>query len=114
MSGADWIVPSFCRSDHVIHALSTSKVPCGDGLLREDLRLLADGFGGTVVFVGKKIPATTRVISTWKAKKMMKASCEGYIALIMKDKQFKGVEEILVVCEFPDVFPDEIPGLPLV
>ncbi|XXG42070.1 hypothetical protein AAC387_Pa01g2420 [Persea americana] len=47
-----------------------------------------------------------------KVERMMKAGCEGYIAFISEDKKSKGVEEIPVVCEFSDVFPDEIPGLP--
>ena len=33
---------------------------------------------------------------------------------ITKDKQCQGVEEIPIVCEFPEVFPEEILGLPLV
>lgn len=42
----------------------------------------------------------------------LKVGCEGYIAFITEDMWSKGVEEIPVVCEFPYVFPDEIPGLP--
>ena len=43
---------------------------------------------------------------------MMKSRCEGYIEFITEDKQFKGVEEISLVSEFPDIFPEEIPELP--
>ena len=43
---------------------------------------------------------------------MVLSGCEAFIAFITEDKRSQGVEEIPVVCEFPDVFPEEIPGLP--
>ena len=46
--------------------------------------------------------------------KLLKNGCEGYIVIITEDKQSQGVEEIPFVCEFPDVFTEEIPGLSLV
>ena len=76
------------------------------------VRLAIDCSDDTVEFVGERRPPSTRMISAPKAERMMKAGCEGYIAFISEDKKSKGVEEIPVVCEFPDVFPDEIPGLP--
>ena len=78
------------------------------------VKLAIDGSNDTVEFVGERRPPSTRMISALKAERMMKAGCEGYIAFISEDKKSKGVEEIRVVCEFPDVFPDEILGLPLV
>ena len=39
---------------------------------------------------------------------------KGFIEFITEDKQSQGVEQIPVVCEFPEVFPEEIPGLPSV
>ncbi|XXG88324.1 hypothetical protein AAC387_Pa12g0548 [Persea americana] len=76
------------------------------------VRLAVDGSYDTVEFVGERRPPSTRMISALKAERMMKAGCEGYIAFISEDKKSTGVGEIPVVCEFPDVFPDEIPGLP--
>ena len=38
---------------------------------------------------------------------MVQSGCEAFIAFVTEDKQSKGVEDIPVVCEFPD----EIPGL---
>ena len=42
----------------------------------------------------------------------MMSGFEGYIAFIAEDKQSKPIDEIPVVCEFPDVFPNDIPVLP--
>ena len=66
----------------------------------------------TIEFVGRRRPIRTCRISALKAQRLLKSGCEGYLAFITEDKQSKGVEDIPVVCEFPDVFPDEIPGLP--
>ena len=43
---------------------------------------------------------------------MVQSGCEAFIAFIMQNKRSQGVEEIPIVEEFPDVFPEEIPGLP--
>lgn len=76
------------------------------------VRLFIDWSGDPIEFVGERRPHCTRLISAVKVEMMMRTGCEDYIALITKDKQTKGVEEIPAVHEFPDVFPDEIPGLP--
>jgi len=48
-----------------------------------------------------------------KACKMLRKGCVGYwcYALEVKEEEVR-VENIPVVCEFPDVFPEELPGLP--
>ncbi|XXG82957.1 hypothetical protein AAC387_Pa10g0828 [Persea americana] len=74
------------------------------------VRLFIDGSYDTIEFVGERRSPSARMISALKAERMMKARCEGYIAFVSKDKKSKGVDEIPVVCEFPDVFPDEILG----
>ncbi|XXG89232.1 hypothetical protein AAC387_Pa12g1284 [Persea americana] len=55
---------------------------------------------------------TTSVISVLRADQMIKSGCAGYLAFITEDKLSKAVEDIPVVCEFPDVFLEQIPGLP--
>ncbi|XXG53375.1 hypothetical protein AAC387_Pa03g1473 [Persea americana] len=52
------------------------------------------------------------IISALKAGRMVQSGCEAFIAFITENKRSQGVEEIPVVCEFPVVFPEEIPGLP--
>ena len=44
----------------------------------------------------------------------MRKGCETFLALILDSKRGQvDVEKILVVREFPDVFPEELPGIPL-
>ncbi|XXG74437.1 hypothetical protein AAC387_Pa07g3160 [Persea americana] len=76
------------------------------------VRLSIDGSDDTVEFVGERRSPSTRLISALKAKRLMKEGCEGYIAFISEDKKSKGVDENSVLCELPDIFPDEVPGLP--
>lgn len=47
-----------------------------------------------------------------KASRLVQNGCEAYIVFITKDKHSQGVEDMPVVCEFPDIFPEEILGLP--
>jgi len=69
--------------------------------------------GSSVVeFHGEKRICRAGVILALSAVKLLRSGCEGFIAFVLEDKQPQGVEQIPVVSEFPDVFPEEIPGLP--
>ena len=53
------------------------------------------------------------IISMIKAEKLVRYGCEAYLAYMAMNEDYKvGLLEIPVVCEFPDVFPDELLGLP--
>ncbi|GJR17130.1 putative reverse transcriptase domain-containing protein [Tanacetum coccineum] len=54
-----------------------------------------------------------KIISALKARMVISYGCEGFVASI-KDISLEGprLESHLVVQNFPDVFPDELPGLP--
>ena len=44
----------------------------------------------------------------------MKKGCETFLAMILDSKRGQfDVEKIPVVRDFPDVFPEELPGIPL-
>ena len=61
---------------------------------------------------GTRMKNQVGIISVLKAGRMLNSGCKAFIAFITEDKRSQGVEEIPVVCEFPYVFPEEIPGLP--
>ncbi|XP_043705374.1 uncharacterized protein LOC122655228 [Telopea speciosissima] len=53
------------------------------------------------------------IISALQAKKFMDQGCESYLASVTSTKaQVKPLEEIRIVKEFPDVFPDDLMELP--
>ncbi|KAA3480526.1 Gag protease polyprotein [Gossypium australe] len=55
------------------------------------------------------------VIPILKAKKYVKKGCEAYFAYVIDSEvSEKKVESVPIVCEFSDVFPEELPGLPLI
>ncbi|KAG8493004.1 hypothetical protein CXB51_012618 [Gossypium anomalum] len=53
------------------------------------------------------------VISYMSAQRYMRKGCEAYLAYVLNTKMSESkLESIPVVCEFSDVFPEELPGLP--
>ena len=64
-------------------------------------------------FVGDKSFAPHNLIFTITGRKMLRKSCQGYLAVVRDTSMEKiSILDVLVVCEFPDVFPEELPGLP--
>ncbi|XP_020080383.1 uncharacterized protein LOC109704062 [Ananas comosus] len=52
-------------------------------------------------------------ISTVREKKMIKGGCKAYLATIVDpQREYPELGNIRVVCEYPDVFPAELSGLP--
>ena len=65
-----------------------------------------------VLFQGERRSPRAGFFSALKADRLLRSGCVGYLAFITEDKRSQGVEEIPIVEEFPDVFQEEIPGLP--
>ncbi|KAI3701720.1 hypothetical protein L6452_27002 [Arctium lappa] len=65
------------------------------------------------VFQGVSPKKGTRVISAIKVKAMIWQGREGFLAALQDPEEVcLKLEDIHVVNEFPDVFPDELPGVP--
>ena len=55
----------------------------------------------------------SNVISAMQAQRLLRKGREAFLALVLDSKRGQvDVEKILVVKEFPDVFPEELPGIP--
>ncbi|KAK4385932.1 hypothetical protein Sango_2717200 [Sesamum angolense] len=66
-----------------------------------------------VVFVVDRHVVPVCVISAIEARRLMLEGCEAYLAhVIDTEKVNPTLEEIPVVRDFPEVFPDDLPGLP--
>ncbi|KAA3470511.1 Gag-Pol polyprotein [Gossypium australe] len=53
------------------------------------------------------------VISLMSAQRYMRKGCDAYLAYVLDTKvSEKKIESVPVVCEYPDVFPEELSGLP--
>lgn len=64
-------------------------------------------------FVGREIGFSIRVISAFRAKRLLKKGCSGYLASVKDTSQDEiPLKDIPVVKDFPDVFPDDLSCLP--
>ena len=53
------------------------------------------------------------MMNAMQAKKMMKEDCQAYMISVQEIKEDgPRLEEIPIVREYPEVFPEELPGLP--
>ncbi|XP_070005608.1 uncharacterized protein [Nicotiana sylvestris] len=66
-----------------------------------------------VEWKGDNVVPRSRFISYLKAAKMIKKGCIYHLVRVMDtDAEALSLESVPIVNEFPDVFPDELPGIP--
>ena len=71
----------------------------------EQTEVIVQGIGSSVM---------SNVISAMQARRFMRKGCETFLAVILNSKRGQvDVEKIPIVREFPDVFPEELSGIPL-
>ncbi|XP_040967859.1 uncharacterized protein [Gossypium hirsutum] len=69
--------------------------------------------GDRIEVNGIRTNGPARIISTIKANKLLQQGCTAYLAYVINsDSVGNQCSKIRTVCEFPDVFPEELPGLP--
>ncbi|KAJ4951553.1 hypothetical protein NE237_028385 [Protea cynaroides] len=73
-----------------------------------------DKEGAELSFSGTKLPRRRKLIlSGLKAKKCLEKGAIGYLVSVVDlTKEVPRMEDIDVVRDYPDVFPEELPGLP--
>ena len=66
-----------------------------------------------VIFIDERSNHLSNVISAAIAREMVRKGCEAYLAYVIDTvKARPNVFDIPTVSDFPDVFPEELPGLP--
>ena len=66
-----------------------------------------------LMYRGVKTMSTIPMISVMKVEKLIRDGCKAYLAFITTDEGSKRtLFKVLVVCDFPDVFLDDLPRLP--
>ena len=94
--GMDWLSKHRAINDC---GQKTVVLKCSD-----QTEVIVQGIGSSVM---------SNVISTMQTRRIMRKGCETFLALILDSKRGQvDVEKIPVVREFPDVFPEELPGIP--
>ena len=77
---------------------------------RVTLRTLS---GEEVTFIGERSNHLSNVISAATTRMMVQKGCEAYLAYVIDTKKAKPIfSNIPIVSDYPDVFPEELPGLP--
>ena len=79
---------------------------------KKEVRLVCPEEPG-VIFLGIRREIAPSLINAMTALKMLQKGCQGYLAFVV-DRRQEGtrLEDIFVVKGFPDVFQDDISGLP--
>ena len=65
-------------------------------------------------FKGSRMHVLPRVLLALRAKHLLQKGYQGYLAYVMDTrKEVLKLDDIPVVREFPDVFPEDLPGIPI-
>ena len=65
------------------------------------------------MFYGLRKTLPNSIMTTMKASKMLRKSYQGYLAYAIQVRDSGSrLEDIPVVRKFPDVFPEDLPGIP--
>ncbi|KAI3514654.1 hypothetical protein L1887_13250 [Cichorium endivia] len=69
--------------------------------------------GEPILIYGDKRRVPTSVINVMKARRCLRKGCQSYLAYVVDTvKEKKTLGDIEVVRDYPEVFPDDLPGLP--
>ena len=69
--------------------------------------------GEEVTFIDERSNPLSNVISATTTRTMVQKGCKSYLAYVIDTKRAKSsLLDIPTVCDYPDVFPEELPGLP--
>ena len=66
-----------------------------------------------VNFIGERLNHLSNVISSTTARKMVQKGCQDNLAYVIDTKKAEpSLSDILIVCDYPDVFLEELLGFP--
>nr|GFC84176.1 putative reverse transcriptase domain-containing protein [Tanacetum cinerariifolium] len=79
---------------------------CGEKNVRIPLE------GQTLVIEGNRNNSRFKIVSCIKARRYIENGCEIFLAQVTKqESKLKRLEDVPVIQDFPEVFPEELPGL---
>ncbi|GKC88598.1 putative reverse transcriptase domain-containing protein, partial [Tanacetum coccineum] len=93
--GIDWLAE---RDAVIVCGKKVVRIPCGNK---------------TLIVEGDKGPSRLKVISCIKVRKYIERGCQMFVAHVTEEKsKEKRLEDVPVIRDFPEVFPDDLSGLP--
>ena len=63
-------------------------------------------------FEGKQVDKPLHVVSALRASSLLRNGCQGFLAYMVSNEKDVSLEDIPVVRDFPDAFPDDLLDLP--
>eukprot|EP00261_Vitis_vinifera_P016511 XP_010645575.2 PREDICTED: uncharacterized protein LOC104877887 [Vitis vinifera] len=63
-------------------------------------------------FEGKHVDKPLRMILALRASSLLKKGCQGFLACVVNEEKDLKLENIPIVRDYPDVFLEDLPGLP--
>ena len=64
-------------------------------------------------FGGKHVDKPLHMILALRASYLLRKGCQGFLAYVVNEENDLKLENIPIIWNYPDVFPDDLPGLPL-
>jgi hypothetical protein len=65
------------------------------------------------VFEGDRVVRPPPLVSAMQVKRLLRKGCKGFVAYVLKSEETTlKTEDISVVKEFPNMFSEDLPGLP--
>ena len=75
--------------------------------------VLRCSYHSEVIVHGVRSSSMSNLISAMQARRLLRKGCEAFLVLMLDSKKGQiELENILVVKDFSDVFPEELPGIP--
>ena len=109
----DLIVLPFHEFDFILGMDWLSKHPAIVDCGKKTVLLECSNMSNVTVH-GNRSGSVLNVISVMQAKCFLRNGCEAFLAMVLDSQRGKvNLENIPVIKEFPDVFPEELLGLPL-
>nr|GEZ55709.1 putative reverse transcriptase domain-containing protein [Tanacetum cinerariifolium] len=75
--------------------------------------IFGDIYAPEFIYHGSLLGKSMQIIYALQARTLLSHGCEGFLATIHEmTSDVSPIHEQPIVSEFPDVFPDELPGIP--
>ena len=93
----DWLSGHQVVVDYRMKIVTLIRTPCGE----------------EVTFIGERSNHLSNVISAATTRTMVRKGCEVYLAYVIDTKKAElSLSDIPTICDYPEVFPEELLGLP--
>ena len=63
-------------------------------------------------FEGKHVDKPLRMISALRSTSLLRKGCQGFLTYVVNEENDLKLEDIPIVRDYPDIFPEDLPGLP--